>query len=265
MKKILNNGKISPLIPESGFGGLSKEVHLLDSQGEKYILRKCPNIKTADKYQRIYNSLERYEFLPKLLWRDRTKIIFEYIRGRDCQKSDASSVAFDIGKMAARINDLGNPRKIDYDMDEKFLTKLAFLQKKKVLEPLTAREIQEKYLALKEKAKPKLCMDINDVTPSNFRIYRGKVYMVDIEAIKLCPRGVGIAKGFLKWFQTPLQRKKFIQGYRSVSDPSFLTEDYKNFVYIYHLVHNIYFSYQRNKIPTNQINRLERLLKDELE
>jgi hypothetical protein len=265
MKKILNEGKISKLIPDSGFGGLSGEVHLLEHNCEKYVLRKCPNLKTADKYLRIYSSLKKYEFLPKLLWRDRTKIIFEYIGGRDCKKDDALKVAFDIGKMAGIINNLGNPRKINYDIDEKFLSKLYLLEKKEVLLSEVVRKIEDEYQSLKKKAKPKLCIDINDITFSNFRIFNGKTYLVDIEAIKLCPRGVGIAKGFLKWFKTPLQRKRFLEGYNSISDSNFLTKDYKNFIYLYHLVHNIYFGYQRNTIPKNQINKLERLLNDELE
>ena len=250
-----------PIVPEQG-GGLTKEVHLLTHLGQKYILRKCPNLKTADKYEKIYDALEKYGFLPELLWRDRTKMIFEYLPGRDCRIADALRVAKDVGRIAGIINSAKIPFK-QYDFDEKFFDKLNFLRRKHVLDYDKAKEVNELYYELKRKAKPQLSMDANDITDGNFRLSQGKIYFVDIEAIKPVPKGCGIAKAMLKWFKTPTQRERFFKGYNQFGDSSFLTPDYRDFVYLYFIINNIYHRYSRNQIKPHNFERLDKLLMGE--
>ena len=98
--------------------------------------------------------------------------------------------------------------------------------------------IRIKYLEFEKKFKPKFGFDSGDITSDNFRLSRGKVYFVDIEAVNKTLMGIGFAKAFLKWFKTDSQRKKFLRGYNSVTSSKFLTQDYLNFVYIYFLVAN---------------------------
>lgn len=43
MKQLLEKGKITPLTAESGAEGWNGETHLLEYEGEKYVVRKCSN------------------------------------------------------------------------------------------------------------------------------------------------------------------------------------------------------------------------------
>jgi hypothetical protein len=261
MKHILKQGKVAPIKPEQG-GGLTQEVHLVTYDNQRYILRKCPDIKTADKYEKIYEALKGFNFLPELLWRDRTRMIFEYLPGRDCRISDALRVAQEVGTIAGAINSADIPFK-NYDFDEKFFDKLEFLKRKRVLDFGKVEEVQDLYYELKRKAKPELSIDANDITNGNFRLSRGKLYFVDIEAIKPVPKGIGIAKAMLKWFKTPTQRERFFKGYNKYGDSSFLTPDYRDFVYLYFIVGNIYHRYSRNQIKPHNFERLDKLLNGE--
>jgi hypothetical protein len=258
MKHLLKQGKITAIEPEEG-GGLTREVHLLTHLGQKYILRQCPDLKTADKYEKIYYALEKFGFLPELLYRDRTRMIFEYLPGRDCRVSDALRVAQDVGTIAGAINSTRIPFK-QYDFDEKFFDKLEFLKRKRVLDTDKSKEVRDLYYELKRKAKPKLAIDANDITNGNFRISDGQVYFVDIEAIKPVPKGCGIAKAMLKWFRTPTQRERFFKGYNKFGDSSFLTPDYRDFVYLYFIINNIYHRNSRNQLKPHNLERLDRLL-----
>ena len=83
-----------------------------------------------------------------------------------------------------------------------------------------ASNIKNLYISLKKKINPSIKLDANDVYPENFRLRNGKVYLVDIEAIKPLFRGHGIAKSFVRWFKTLEQRKKFKEGYSQNFNPT---------------------------------------------
>ena len=106
MKHILKKGEISELISDSGAGGLTREKRLVSHEGKRYVLRICKDIKTAERYEKIHKKLEKYSFLPKLIGRQRRKILFEYIRGRDCRHKDALKVAYDVGRIVGAVSKL---------------------------------------------------------------------------------------------------------------------------------------------------------------
>lgn len=211
-------------------GGDTKHAFLLTYENKKYILRKFSSKKDADHYLSICKKLLKHHFLPKYYHQKGKDVLFEYIEGRDCNKKDASKVAGQVGEICGFVNKLNN--KIQYNADKRFFSYIEDLKKANMINKEKASKIKSLYISLKKKVKPKIKLDANDVYPENFRLNKGKVYLVDIEAIKPLFQGHGIAKSFIRWFKTPKQRKKFKEGYKSVNSIKFLTEEYLQFLYL---------------------------------
>ena len=258
MLKLLKEGIISYLP-----GGDTKHTFLLQHQENNYVLRIFKNKDTADYYVAICKKLFTYNFLPSIYGQHGKKVLFEYIKGRDCKKQDASRVALQVGRICAFINKLKN--KNPYNADKRFFSYITTLKNKKVIATEKALDIKKLYLSLKKKVRPKITLDANDVYPGNFRLRKGKVYLVDIEAIKPLFKGYGIAKSFIRWFKTPKQREKLKEGYTSVAPINFLTADYLQFLYLSFLVRSIAL---KLRLPTplnvEDLQRLNRLLKGTL-
>lgn len=232
MKHLLKKGKIIPLS-----GGDSKQTFLIECDNQKYVLRKCPDEKITDYYVNIYKKLKKYDFLPKLYHREGKNLIFEYIEGRDCTKEDADKVSYEVGKICAIINKM-KPLE-HYDMDKKFYDSLKIILKHDIINLEEYNKIGRTYKKLVTEIKPKTMIDANDVYPENFRLRNGKIYFVDIEAIKPRLKGRGIAKAFSRWFRTLKTQNKFWKGYKSVLSNRFWTPKYQKLAEIYFLIPTI--------------------------
>jgi len=265
MEHLLKNGEITLHKSDSGNGGLTKEVHLLKHKEKKYILRICPNKKTAENYLNLYHKLKKYKFFPELLDSKGKYLLFEYLEGRDLEIEDASKYAFEIGKIVALITKIKISKNQLFNLDKKFFRKLTFITNKKILSKKLKEELTKRYKEYKRLSKIKVKIDLNDLSPSNFRLTKGKVYFVDIEAIKPEPRLYCIGKGFLKWFKKLRQRKKFLAGFNSIKGSKFLNKDELKFIYLYFLINNIYHKYERkDKSYTKQLKQINRLLENKL-
>ena len=51
MKHLLEKGNVSLLLPEGEGGGLSEEVHLVQYDTQKYVVRRCETLKKAKIYE----------------------------------------------------------------------------------------------------------------------------------------------------------------------------------------------------------------------
>jgi|WetSurMetagenome_2_1015567.scaffolds.fasta_scaffold71583_1 thiamine kinase-like enzyme len=257
IKDILKNGKISILVPKNK-GALSGEVHLVEYQGKKYVLRRCVSSKKAKFYEEYYKKFRKYGFFPKLLGRVRNDVLFEYIEGKDLRENEPARIFYQIGRIAARINHI----KVKGDMDLRFNTQLEelvtgkfrfnskiFARKNKlgrwkkpkaIMTWQQANEIKEVYDYLRKKAGPIMALDANDITDGNFRLGdNGKVYFVDIEAIKPRARGFGIAKFFMQWGKKKERQQYFEKGYNSVSPMNFFKKEYADFCFLSFLMQRI--------------------------
>jgi thiamine kinase-like enzyme len=264
MKHLLKEGEITRLFSDEG-GGDTGEVHLLKHKGKKYVLRIAPDIKTAKKYVEIYSGLEKYKIMPKLLYYMGRNIIFEYIEGRDLTTRDLSpKIAYSVGRITGSISNLRYNLAKNYDVNKKFFDGLKYLLNKKIISKERYNQITNIYNELERKKKVKVAMDITDPTPDNFRLNKGKVYFIDIEAIKPGPKGIGISKAFLRWFKTEKQRRDFLRGYNSVSNGSYITADYLQFIYLYHLITSIYSRVSDGRDPSERILMLNKLLDGKL-
>ncbi len=254
-RKILKNSDIS-VLP----GGDSKRVFLVRDVKEKFVLRKFEDTKTRTVYEKLCKRLKNYDFLPKVYFAEGKTILFEYIEGRDCKKSDALLVAEQIGSICAYVNSIKPMTSSNRDQD--FLRYANKLRTKKVITLDQMNELISTYHKLKTKLKPKLVMDANDVYSQNFRLRKGKVYFVDIEAIMSFYKGQGIAKGFRKFFKTNVQQKKFLKGYEKVSSTNFLTEDYWKFLNIVFLARSLCFGLIFDKeLREKDFDKLKQLMK----
>src|SRR3989338_7736052 len=101
MKHVLKKGEISNLE-----GGDSEETFLVTYLGKKFVLRKYETVKEANYYASIHKKLEKYDILPKLHYKEKNKLLFEYIEGRDCKKRDALKFAYQVGRICGAINSL---------------------------------------------------------------------------------------------------------------------------------------------------------------
>ena len=240
-------------------GGDTKHTFLLTYRDKKYILRKFSSKRDADYYLSICKRLLKHDFLPKFYYQKGRNALFEYIVGRDCNKKDASHIAQQVGRICGLINKLKS--EVYYDADSRFLSYIKNIQSKKLIDGENASNIKNLYIFLKKKVHPKLRLDANDVYPENFRLRNGKVYLVDVEAIKPLFKGHGIVKSFVRWFKTPKQRKKFKEGYTSVASIKFLTDDYLKFLYLNFFIRSIAIKLRLNtKLNPEDFKRLNILL-----
>lgn len=235
MKEVLKKGKVSVLLPDGKGGALSGEVHLIEYKNKKYVVRICSNVKKAKYYEEISKKIEKKKIIPKFLGRYEKNVFYEYIEGRDLKENEKLDVFRQLGKIGGYVNCLKtktNPEKEFYESLRQLHTgnfkpsqkvinrrKRSKIRKKpkKVFSKKEADKIKELYNLLKKKSKAKFSLDIVDFIPGNFRLKKGKVYLVDIESIKPAIRGKGIAKGFQNYLKTKKRQEEFIRGYNSVS------------------------------------------------
>ena len=229
MKNILKEGRTK--IFKRGDGG---QTFLLTHKGKRYILRKCSTKKEADFYSSILKRLRKYDIMPKLYYQDKKNLILEYIQGRHVRKKDTLDVANQVGKICGIISKLKSKEK--YNINQKFDYMLNILLKNKIINKNRKKKIKSYYIKQKKKINPKSIIDINDVHSENFKVRNGKVYFVDIEAIKPRIKGRGIIKALKKWFTTKEEEKAFLKGYNSTSSSKFLTPQYKEFLTFYFFV-----------------------------
>jgi thiamine kinase-like enzyme len=286
MKHILKKGKISLLLPdivEHG-GGLSGEVHLVVYDSKKYVVRRCSNLSTAKRYEDISKKLGKYWFLPKFLGRYGKDVLYEYIEGRDLTKIESLKSLKQMGIIAGYINRIKVKNKVDsrfnkqlkqlasggYVLTRKEKRKLKRVKNKRfkvIFKKEKIREIRRVYNLLKKKVKPTIAMDINDVSPTNFRIdKKGRVYLVDIEGIKPRIKGFGFAKFYLKFGKTFKRKKAYEKGYNSVTSIKYLTKEYLDFIYINFFIQKILYNvkiFDRDyKTSLKQLNTILREYKD---
>lgn len=260
MKHILEKGEIKELFSDSGEGGWSKEVHIVNYNGEKYVLRRCRSLERAKDFEFLFKKFEKYDFLPKLYGRFENDLLMEYIEGRDLRKKELSKTFEQIGRICAIVNKQDVKQKPSLKFDD-WLKKGAG----NVLEKAKTRKVRRLYSCLEKRVKVKSTWDCGDLNPDNFRLRKGKVYLVDIDSVIKVVRGYGLGKGLTKWFKSPKQKQAFKKGYSKISSVSFLTEEYEDYVVLYFLIHEIelYKRVGRNFKPNikKRFKRLDELLK----
>ena len=262
-KMILKEGKISRLVSDKGEAGWSGEVNLIVYNGKKYVLRRCADVKRAKRYQKISRELEKHGFLPKLLYRIGKDVIYEYIEGRDLKKKESLKVIRQIGVICAHINKI----KRRGNFDRRFKKHLSIVAKAKnpLISKTEIKEMLRIYFNLKRKLKPLTRLDGNDLNHENFRLKKGKVYFVDVEAISSRIELFGTGKAFLKWFTDKMEQQVFMKGYTSVKSTSFFTEDYRDLVNLAYLTQELAYShiYGKKFKPRykTRVQELRRLLK----
>lgn len=263
MKHLLKEGEISELSSDEGFRGWSGEVHLVKHDGKKYVLRKVSSLKKARFYKKISRMFEKEGFLPEFIGRRGKNVFYEYIEGRDLAKKEPLKVIKQLGAISAQVNKI-KTKKNGFDFNEKLEQAASGKFPNKIVKPVITRRQKEKikriYEHLKEKCEPVIAWDVSDVNPDNFRIRKGKVYLVDVESIRPRIRGFGIGKAFFKWFKKSEQRKAFMEGYNSVSSSKSFDKDYLDFIYLNFLVNEINHMafYGKDYRPRKKI-RLEKL------
>jgi Ser/Thr protein kinase RdoA (MazF antagonist) len=260
INQILEYGKISILTSSRG-SGTTGEAHLAQLKSKKYVLRICPDKKTAEWYIFLYRRLGKYEFLPKIIESQGKYLLLEYITGRDLKEKENKKIIYKVGKICARVN----KTKYAGKYKNKFLDKLTEITDKKIVSEEKSKQIEDMYKKLKRKVKPHLSLDIGDTTNDNFRFSKeGKVYFVDIEAIKYHIKGMSIAKAFYQWFKRPAERKSFIEGYKSEHPISYLTEDYLKLCSLIFLIQRIRFKHNKGEkaVLKKALLRLDELLEE---
>jgi hypothetical protein len=255
MKHILEKGEISHLK-----GGESRETFLLQYRGKKFVLRRYETKKEADYISRIYKNLKEYKILPQIYYQNGKDLLIEYIDGRNCRKSDTSKVAEQIGRICALINTLRI--KGIKSREREFESCIDILRKHRIIDKNASECLKKRYLSYRKELKPERVIDFDDVYPKNFRLRRGRAYLVDLEDFEVKIKGSCIGKAFLRWFKKPLQRKRFLDGYSSVSSSDFLTEEYMQFLYLNFTLYIVSYKLKYNKpINPKDLRRLHELSK----
>ena len=114
-----------------------------------------------------------------------------------------------------------------------------------------------------KKTKMKLGLDIGDSTSDNFRLSEaGKLYFVDIEAVKYHLIGMSITKAFYNWFKRPEEQSAFLEGYSSVHQLKYFTKDYQTLCLLIFLIQRIRFKHNKGELSTleKSLKKLEKLL-----
>ncbi len=277
MKHLIKKGKVSILMPEGEGGGLSGEVHLVEYDGNKYVVRRCLDLKKARLYEFISKKLEKKGFLPKFLGRDKKDVFYEYIEGRDLRQNEKMEIYYQLGKIGGSVNKIC----YDYNSDKEFYKTLRELENgnynpspkvlmrrklskitrkpKRVLTAKKRKEIQKLYGSLKREINPKISLDISDFVPGNFRLRSGKVFLVDVESIKPRIKGSGVAKFFLNWANTSHKKKRFKEGYQSVSSLKYLDSKYEDLCYLTFIVQALWFKNHVGRDYSSDLELLEKL------
>ncbi len=81
----------------------------------------------------------------------------------------------------------------------------------------------------------------------------------------MVPKGLGIAKVFIKWLKTPKQRENFIKGHKSIANLDYLNEGYIQYIFLYRLIMSISRHHKLKKITYRRhLRRLNKLLEGKL-
>lgn len=236
IKKILEDGKIKTLFSSLG-SGTTGEAHLATYKKQKYVLRICQDNQTAKKYKRIYNLFKKQKFLPRLLESYKHYLLFEYIPGRDLKEKERPEIIKQVGKICGLIN-----KSISKGTwKNKTLSKLKEIENKKIITKKLSKKTRKRYKQLLKRVELKFGWDAGDVTNDNFRLYKGKVYFVDIEAIKFQIKGFGLTKGLYVWFKDERSQEIFKKAYNSILNSKFYTKNYQEICLIIFLISRIRF------------------------
>jgi hypothetical protein len=264
MESFFKKGKISPLFPTEGIGGVSREVHLIEFKGKKYALRKCKTKDRADLFEKISKRFEKYGFVPKFIGRHKNNLFFEYLEGRDLSYKD-TKYAEEIGKICGIVHREKTMKGKRCDYKSKFYIRLKFLLDNKVIDKNRYDLSAKKFEELNKKIKPKYGFDIGDLSTDNFRISNGKIYYVDLEGINVNRvLGTGFGKAFLMWFKTDNQRRNFLKGYNSVFLSKYLTKEYLDFIYLLFFASNTASKVKNNFDYSKNIRSWDLFLKGKL-
>ena len=182
--------------------GSSCKPCLIEYENKKYVLRDYGNGE-AKHYFSIWRKLKKYGFLPKIYFIDGQKILLEYIEGRDCKERDTSAVAFQVGRICAIINGLDVEK--DGIENKKFSSIIKKMREFGDFSQQSLASLEKLYENLKIKSKPQLAIEFDDIYCENFKLFKGKVYLIDFEDFTLKIKGLGIGKAFTRWFLTEKQ------------------------------------------------------------
>lgn len=257
IKEILKKAKIKSMSLEGGIGSTG-EAHLAVLNKKKYLLRICKDNETAEKYFKYYNKFKKYNFLPRLLDKKDHYLLFAFINGEVCNHKETKKVIAQIGRICAIIN----KSKEKWNCEEYFSKRIAKIEEKKILDRGRIDKVKELYLNLKTKVRIQTSLDANDVTNDNFIKKTGKVYFVDIEAIKPTIKGYGIAKAFFSWFKEEKEREYFREGYNTISPISFFNTNYMKLATLLFIVQRLNFKFDKGErgIVKLTIKKLDKLL-----
>lgn len=280
LKYLLKNGKVSEIIPETG-GGISGEAHLLEYKNKKFIVRICQNIKTAKKYEKISLELKKFKIFPNFLGRYGKNVFYEFLEGRDLRENERLDVYRQMGRITAIVGTLNKlkgenrfytqVKKLESGnfftenhrvkrRNERYGERLDKRRIKAIFSKKMAKEVRELYEYLSKSFKLEFICDINDITNENFRLSKGKVYFVDIEAIKPRLKGFGIAKCFLKIAKNESRRKSFRKGFEEISE-WFFEGEYADLCYLMYTIQDLVFRCQIGRKSDKSLDRLKKLLK----
>lgn len=277
----------SPLIPEEG-GGASMETYLYEYNSCVRVVRECKSIYRAKQYENITKRLSCYGILPRLFKRQGRKLFYEYIPGRNLKVNESSKVFHKLGAICAHVNSVTRPynktmnhcfnkqlRQLESGSYNQFTR--AELKHKSLCRPnerLDKRRIKpllsavdkktiiriNNYLANKTRATTAL--DMRDMSPSNFRIHRNKIYIVDIGGISNRLLGMGVAKCFDRWATKTKQRLSFKRGYMSISSNDIFNTDYMNLLRLHDAIQSLHDRAKLGRMYVHQLDTLKDIIKN---
>ncbi len=252
-------------MPDGEGGGLTGEVHLIKHDNKKYVVRKCDKLAKAIYYEHLSRIFEKNRFLPKFLGRHGKNVFYEFIEGRDLKQDEKIKIFREIGIIMAKVNGVKINKKINSEFHKllreletgnygpnlkvRIARKRRKIRKtpKKQLSASETNKIRKLYKRLNKILKPKLTYEITDPTYGNFRLSKNKLYLVDIESIKIRIKGYGISKFLSGWGKLPKRKKEFLNGYNKFHSTNFLTEEYQKFIDLNFLITSLNFQAQTGK------------------
>lgn len=257
IEQILNTKNY--LLPKHAHeGGATKETHFAFYNKKKYVLRICNNEKSKKYCHEAFKKFGKTKIMPRLIEEKDNYFLIEFIIGRDLEevKGENNKTLKQVGRILALVN----AEKKEFDYKASLKKYLRYISKNKVL---SKEDLLDTKKLLKKLSKIRLitCLDISDLTADNFRLSKeGKVYLVDIGAIKPKFAGFGITKAFFQWIKTEKQQQAFKEGYNSISSIDFYSGDYKILSELFFVIQVIYYKHLQNKNYDAYLKRLSYLL-----
>lgn len=241
-------------------GGATKETHFVVYRKRKYVLRICNDKKSESYCHEAFKYFSKSKILPNLIEENGENFLIEFIKGRDLEEEGESiKIIKKVGEILARVNNV----KAKFNYQNSLHKYLEYLSTNHVLAEEDNIKIKDLLNKLSS-VKLKTCLDISDLTADNFRISgEGKVYLVDIGALKPKFAGFGITKGFFQWFKTREQRKAFNEGYSKISSMKFYSGKYKLLAQIFFIIQVLYYKHLQKKDISPYIKKLQIILSGE--